>query len=68
MKPEQKDLIFLGRMYGQNAWGNEDAKKIIEWLDKALLREIDKNEKLEMETFSLSMRRNWFERMFSKFR
>jgi hypothetical protein len=52
-KPKIEDLKFLGMMMGQNAWGNDDCQKIIDWYKDNLLLEIEKNLKLEMENFRL---------------
>ena len=56
-KPQLKDIKYLGMMMGQNAWGNDDAEKIIKWYQEKLKEEIDKNVKLEMKNFSLSVRK-----------
>ena len=52
-----EDIKYLGMMMGQNAWGNDDAKKIIKWYQVRLEEEMEKNMKLEMENFRLSVKK-----------
>ena len=62
-KPKIEEIKYLGMMMGQNAWGNDDAEKIINWYKSQLKREIDNNIKLEQENFILSIQKpkdKWF--------
>lgn len=61
-KPKIEEINYLGMMMAQNAWGNDDAKKIIEWYKAKLEKEMNKNLQLEQENFVLSIRRKdrWF--------
>lgn len=52
-KPKLSEIKFLGSMFGQNVWGNNDAEKAIQWYISCLEEEMDKNAKLEMENFAL---------------
>lgn len=55
-KPTTSEITFLGKMYGQDVWGNEGALKKIEWLQARLKEEMEKNLRLEQVNFVLSAR------------
>jgi hypothetical protein len=50
-KPKIEDIKYIGMMMGRNAWGNDDAKKIIDWYKERLSYEMEKNLSLELDYF-----------------
>lgn len=65
-EPQEKELKFLGTFYAKDAWGNEDADKLIKWLHARLEEEMEKNAALEMRNFSLEIKNNlpWYKNLF----
>lgn len=66
-KPSIEEIKYLGMMMGQNAWGNADAEKIIEWYKAQFAREMEKNLLLEQENFLLQLRHQRNDKWFSWF-
>ena len=66
-KPKTEEIKYLGKMFAQNAWGNDDAKKIIDWYAVQLEREMEKNMVLEIENFKLSCKPKSFLHRFLTF-
>jgi len=52
MKPSIEQIKYLGRMYAQDAWGNDDAEKALLWQDARLREEMEKNMELEQRLFT----------------
>ena len=63
-KPSIKEIKYIGMVMGQDVWGNDSAIKMIELHKTQLETEMDKNRRLEIENFELSVEKKSFWRLF----
>ena len=61
MKPKLKDIKYIGTMMGKEAWGDENAGKIIKWYQEQLHEQMEKNVFLEEEKYTIKTEPSWID-------